>query len=143
MKKAVRSTLILFFASIIVNNLHRVFANEQMITPFVLEKEISISVAWYAKHICDLLSFSLLMVCVCSILKPVEKHLRDAKWVGHNSMFIFVRVWHRIFFIVVVVSVLDLIHYFISFRQTDWYFLIQNGFFFIMTSYYLYKAYRK
>jgi len=143
MKKHLRNTLILFFASVLVNNFHRIFSSGDMIYPFPMEPEIKISIAWYAKMVCDLLSATLFTMCICAVLKPVEKHLHEVTWVGHNAMYVFVKVWHRIFFIVAVVNGLDLLHYIISFRQTNWFFLIQNGFFFTMTSYYLYKAYRK
>ena len=143
MKKQVTRTLLLFFISVLVGNLNRAFNSSEMIAPFTVKPDIQISIAWYAKHVCDLLSFSLLMLCVCSILKPVENHLKEASWVGHNAMYVFVRVWHRIFLIVFIVSCLDLVHYIISFRQMEWFFLIQNGLFFIMTSFYLYKAYKK
>ncbi len=143
MKKQVTKTLVLFFVSVLVNSIDRAFQSEEMIAPFMYADDIKISIAWYAKHICELLSFSILMLCVCSILRPVEKHLNEVKWVGHNAMYVFVKVWHRIFFIVFIVSCLDLVHYIISFRQLHWFFLIQNGFFFIMTSIYLFKAYKK
>lgn len=143
MKKSVKTTLILFFLSVFINTLHRAFNSQELIYPFWYEKEIAISVAWHTKHICELLSFTLMMLCVCYVLKPVEHHLQDVKWVGHNALLVFVKVWHRIFWVVVVISLLDLLHYIISFRQTEWFFLIQNGIFFIMTGYYLFKAYKK
>lgn len=143
MKKHLRNSLALFFASVLVTNLHRPFTSGEMIFPFPLEPEIKISIAWYAKMICDLVATMLFTMCICAVLSPVEKHLKEVTWVGHNAMYVFVKVWHRIFFIVAVVNGLDLLHFMISFRQTNWFFLIQNGFFFIMTSYYLYKAYRK
>lgn len=143
MKKSVKTTLILFFLSVFVNTIHRAFNSQELIYPFIYEKEIPISIAWYTKHICELVSFTLIMLCVCYILKPVEKHLMEVKWVGHNALLVFVKVWHRIFWVVVIISLLDLVHYIISFRQTEWFFLIQNGIFFLMTAYYLFKAYKK
>lgn len=143
MKKHLRNSLILFFGSVLVNSLHRAFTDSGMIYPFPWEPDISISIAWYAKHISELSSAILFTMCICAVLKPVEKHLNDVSWVGHNAMYVFVKVWHRIFFIVAVVNGLDLLHYLISFRQTNWFFLIQNGFLFLMTAIYLYKAYRK
>jgi hypothetical protein len=143
MKKNVRTTLVLFFLSVFVNNFNRVFSSPEIITPFPFDKDVSISVAWYAKHICELLSFSLLMLCVCFILKPVEEHLKTVQWVGHNSLHTFVKVWHRIFWVVFLVSGLDLVHYILAFRHIEWFFLIQNGLFFLLTIFYLFKAYRK
>lgn len=143
MRKSVKITLILFFLSVFFNTAHRAFKSQEMIHPFIYKKEVYISVAWYAKHICELLSFSLIMCCFCYILKPVEKHLQEVKWVGHNSLLVFVKVWHRIFVLVVIISLLDIVHYIASFRQNEWFFLIQNAIFFILTGYYLFKAYKK
>lgn len=143
MKKSVRTTLVLFFLSIFINNLNRAFSSAEMINPYPLKTDIAISVAWYAKHICELLSFSLLMLCICFILKPVEEHLKTVQWVGHNSLHTFVKVWHRIFWVVFLVSGLDFIHYILAFRNIEWFFLVQNGFFFLLTTFYLFKAYRK
>jgi hypothetical protein len=143
MKKNVYTTLLLLFFSIFVNSLNRAFNSGEIIYPYSLEPTIPISIAWYAKHVCELISFSLLMLCVCFILRPVEKHLSEVKWVGHNAIFVFVKVWHRIFWVIFFTSILDTINYLISFKQAEWFFLIQNGLFLIMTSYYLYKAFRK
>jgi hypothetical protein len=143
MKKSVKITLILFFLSVFFNTAHRAFTSNEMIHPFIYNKEVAISIAWYSKHICELVSFTLVMSCVCFILKPVERHLQEVKWVGHNSILVFVKVWHRIFTLVVIISLLDILHYVISFRQTEWFFLIQNAIFFILTGYYLFKAYKK
>lgn len=144
MKKSVKTTLILFFLSVFVNTIHRAWQSDTtIIHPFIYEKGIAISVAWYTKHICELLSYTLFVLCVCYILKPVEHHLQDVKWVGHNALLVFVKVWHRIFWVVVITSCLDITHYLLSFRQTEWFFLIQNLIFFLMTGYYFFKAYRK
>jgi len=142
MRKATIRSLTLFFLSVIVNNLHRGWQSNTPIHPFFIG-DTAISIGWYTKMLCEMLSFSLLMLCVCAILKPVEKHFETVQWVGHNALFIFVKVWHRIFWVVVVISGLDIFHFLLSFRQTEWFFLIQNGVFFLMTSYYLYKAYRR
>lgn len=143
MKKSVANSLILFFLSIICQSVYRAFPSDEMIRPFMLKPDIEISVAWYAKHLSDLFSFMLLMFCIVSILRPVEKHLQDSRWVGHNAMLTFVKLWHRIFFVVAITGALDIVHYFISFKQTQWFFLAQNGVFFLMTFFYLFKAYRK
>lgn len=144
MKKSVKTTLILFFLSVFVNTIHRVWQSDTtMLYPFFYKKDIAIPISWYSKHICELLSFTLIMLCVCYILKPVEHHLKEVKWVGHNALLVFVKVWHRIFWVVVIISLLDLLQYIISFRQTEWFFLIQNAIFFLMTGYYLFKAYKK
>jgi len=143
MRKSVKTTLILFFLSVFFNTAHRAFSSNQTIHPFFYNKELAISIAWYAKHICELVSFTLIMCCVCFVLKPVEKHLQEAQWIGHNSLLVFVKVWHRIFTLIVIISLLDLLHYVASFRQTEWFFLIQNAIFFILTGYYLFKAYKK
>lgn len=143
MKKPVTITLTLLFLSAIVNNLNRGIISSEMITPYFFEPAIKISVAWYAKHICELLSFSLIILCVCYVQRTVEQHLSKVSWPGHNTLYVFVKVWHRIFWTIFIISIVDLFHYLISFRQMEWFFLIQNGIFFTMTSYYLYKAYRK
>jgi len=142
MKKPIAKTLLLFFLSVIINNAHRAWRSAEMIQPFLIN-DLQISVAWYAKLLCDMISFTLIMMCICFVLQPVESHMKNSEWKGHNAIYIFVKVWHRVFWVVVVISVLDIAHYLLSFRQTEWFFLVQNGIFFIMTSYYLYKAYRK
>jgi len=142
MKKDTVRALSFFFLSTIVNNIYRGWQNNKLIKPFLIN-DIEISVSWYSKMLCDMTSFLLLMLCVCAILKPVEKHFENVQWVGHNALFIFVKVWHRIFWVVVIISALDIAHFLLSFRQTEWFFLIQNGIFFLMTSYYLYKAYKR
>lgn len=143
MKKDVKITLILFALSVFMNNLNRAFTSSEIINPYPLMPDIKISVAWYAKHISELISFSLLMLCVCCILKPVKQHLKSVIWLGHNTLLTFVSVWHRIFMIVFLVSILDLIHYFIAFRRIEWFFLVQNGLFFLLTIFYLFKAFKK
>jgi len=143
MKQSVAKSLFLFFLSIICQSVYRAFPSDEMIAPFFLKPEIHISIAWYAKHLSDLFGFSLLMFCVVFILRPVEKHLQNSEWVGHNAMLTFVKLWHRIFFVVAITGLMDIVHYAISFKQTQWFFLVQNAIFFLMTFYYLFKAYRK
>lgn len=143
MKKAVIKSLALFFFSIVCQSIYRGFSSDAMIKPFPWATDTAISIAWYAKDLCDLFSFAALMLCVVYIFKPIEKHLAASQWIGHNAMLVFVKMWHRIFFVVAVTGGLDIIHYLLSFKQTHWFFLVQNAIFFIMTFYYLFKAYRK
>lgn len=143
MKKYVFLSLSLFFLSAFLNNLYRIFNSDEIIKPFFLKKELEISVAWYAKHVCELLSFSFLMLCICSILKPVRNHLKNSNWLGHNSIYVFTKLWSRLFCTVVWISLFDLLHYIIAFRQLEWFFLIQNALFFLLTSYYIFHAYKK
>ena len=143
MKKTTYTTLFFFFASVLVNNANRAWSSTELINPFVLERGIEISIAWYAKHIAELSAYILFMLCVVSILRPVENHLQKVQWIGHNYMLTFVSVWHRIFVVTTWIGGLDLFHYLIAFRQWDNFFLIQNLVFFILTSYYLWKAYKQ
>jgi hypothetical protein len=143
MKRNVTISLTLFFLSVFINNFNRAFSSDELINPFIFEKEIEISIAWYSKHICELVSFCLLMLCVCYVLKPVEKHLMEVEWPGHNSILTFVKVWHRIFWVVAVTAILDVVNYFLTYKRCQEFFLLQNAIFLIMTGYYLFKAYKK
>lgn len=149
MKKAAFRSVITFFIGCILPQIHRAFARPIVrINPFHYGvdrdgKELIIFLQWYVKDIGEALSFTAMMMTICFILKPIEKHLKEAKWVGHNSMMIFVKMWYRVFTVVIVISILDLIHYLLSYRHSEWFFLISNGIFLFFTVYYIYKAYRK
>lgn len=150
MKKYTIRTVATLIVSWVLPHVHRLWNNMpiEKITPFYFGrgktgKPLEISVQWYVKDIGDLLSFSLLMLTVVMILFPVIKHLKEVKWVGHNQLLIFVTLWHRLFLIVLVSSVFDLIHYLIAFRQVEWYFLILNGGYVVMSIYFIQKLWKR
>lgn len=135
--------IILFFLSCFLPQFYRLFNTKpaRILHPFFLKKDITISKAWYIKDICEALSFSFLMLTICFILKAVERHLEEVDWRGSNKMLAFTKTWHRIFYVVFITSIFDLAHYLISFKQTEWFFLILNGFFLFLTAYYIYRLY--
>lgn len=141
MKNHVIFTLTLFFLSIVLNSVYRAFPSDEIIHPFFLNKSIPISIAWYAKHLSELFSFSMLMWCFCRILTPIEKHLEDSIWIGKNGLYVFVKMWHRVLWVVAITSVFDIVHYVISFRQFQLFFLIQNTIFFVVSIHFIFKAY--
>ena len=108
-----------------------------------MEKEIPISVAWYAKHLSELFSYSVLMFCFCFILQAVEYQLEKIGGIWLAALYVFVKMWHRLLWVVAVTSVLDIVHYVISFRQFQLFFLIQSFLFLIATIYFIFKAYYK
>jgi hypothetical protein len=143
MKKYAILTISFLFASIFVNNSYRIFQSTGIIYPFPYRSEINISLAWYTKILADHVSFTLLMTCIIYVLKPIILYIEKSEWIGKNPMLIFVRLWHRIFCIVFIVSIADIFHYLLAFKQSQIFFLVQNAIFIILTSYYLFKAYKK
>lgn len=150
MKKYTIRTVVTLSLSWVIPMLYRLWNNSpiEYIHPFLYGtgkdgNPLRISIQWYVKDIGELISYSLVMLTVCMILIPVIKHLQEVKWVGHNGLLIFVTVWQRLFQIIFWASVFDLIHYIIAFRQIEIYFLILNGFYFLLSFYYLFKLWRR
>ncbi len=150
MKKGSIYIIIIFFVSLLIPQIHRICSNHSIILlhpfPFGFDSKglpISISLQWYLKEIGEILGTTGLFLCVCVVLKPVENHLKEVKWIGHNGLLIFVTMWRRIFYIVTAGYVFDLIHYLTSYRHSESFFLITNAVFLFWTGWYIYKAYKK
>lgn len=143
MKRYSIVTIALLFASIFANNFYRIIKSTGIIYPFPYRLDINISLTWYAKLLSDQISFSLIMACVIFILKPIILYIEKSEWIGKNPMLIFAKLWQRIFIVILIVSIADIFHYILAFKQSQIFFLIQNGLFIALTSYYLYKAYRR
>lgn len=150
MKKYTIRTISTLIIGWVLPHIHRLWNNKpiEKITPFLFGKgkdgkPIKISVEWYVKDIGDLLSFSLLMLTVVMILIPVIDHLKKVQWHGHNQLLIFVTLWYRLFLVILVSSIFDFIHYMVAFRQIEWYFLILNGGYVIMSTYFIQKLWKQ
>lgn len=140
MKKYAISSVVLLFLSVLAGQFDRAFNSTDAVRPFMLI-DAETSLGWYTDYLCDLISFSLLMYAVIVILKPIKLHfLEDEK---RNWLYGFVKMWHRVFWVIFITSLLDIVHFVIAARQFDKFFLIQNGLFLIMTGYFIYKLYRK
>jgi len=137
-------SIALFCIACFAPQVYRTFnSNPVMIHPFYFMPETAISVAWYLKDIGEMISYSVIMFIVTLVLKPIESHLEDVKWSGHLGLLSFVKLWHRFFFVIFVISVFDLGHYVLAFKQSEVFFLVLNGFFVVLTGRYAYKIYRK
>lgn len=129
--------------SVFTNNIDRLFTSPKPTNPYFFRHDIVTSIGWYWDYLGDLISFSLLMYCVVLVLKPVYIHFRDTPVQAHTGLFIFTKLWHRIFLVIFVTSILDIIHYVLAARQIQQFFLIQNAVYLIMTGYFIFKAYHK
>lgn len=144
-KKYTIRTIVTLVISWILPQIHRIYNNFpiKIIHPFPYAKQVEISTQWYVKDLGDLSSFSLLMVMVYMVLIPVRNHLKEAQWVGHNRLLNFVTLWHRLFLIIIIASIFDIVHYILAFRQLEWYFLILNGGYLVMSLYYIQKLWKR
>jgi hypothetical protein len=149
-KKYVISSISLLMLSVFTNNVDRVFRSNEAVAPFplyqptVLDKVRGItSVGWYWDYLGDLFSFAFLMLAIVLILQPIYYHFKLLSGNTYSHLYVFTKMWHRVFWVIFVTSVLDIIHYVLAARQFEKFFLIQNGIFLIMTAYFIYKAYRK
>lgn len=139
-RKYIISSISLLMLSVASNNIDRAFNSPVATRPYPLRPVIETSVGWYWDYLGDLCSFSFLMLAVVLILHPVYYHFKE---IQHAPLYVFTKMWHRVFWVIFVTSVLDVLHYVLAARQIEQYFLIQNGVFLIMTGYFIYKAYRK
>lgn len=140
MKKQTIISVSLFLLAALLPNVHRMLNNEHIYKfhPFPFSN-MEISLQWYVKDLGDLFSYSLVMLLVLFLLRVVEKHLEGEQWKGHDKILSFIKVWERVFNITFIISIFDIAHYLLSFKQTEWLYLVMNGIFWIMTCYYLFK----
>lgn len=145
MKKYWIISLSLLFLSVITGNLDRFtrLNDGGYIKPFPLMQDEQIHLWWYSKHIAELASFSLLMLMVCYIMKGIEQYFMEKPGESYTGIFIFVKTWHRLFWVIAITSLLDLIHYLLAFKRLEEFFLIQNGLYLMITAFFIYKAFRK
>jgi len=144
MKKSIRITVVLFALAFLLPNLHRAFSGYgvERVQMFLLSNEV-ISVQWYVKMLCQHISFLCTMLLVCSILKPVARHIGQAPWVGHNAVQEFVVMWWWVFAIISATAAIDVIHFIIAFQRIEWLFLLQNFLFLLLASYKIYYTLKK
>lgn len=145
MKWFVIKTVTLFFLSVFVANAHRVLnaSRIEMLHPFIARPEIPISRHWYYLFLGDLISYSFVWLWVCFTLNPIQRHLQDIKWAGTNPYLVFVTLWHNIFWVCFFASILDIAHFLIGFKTIDWWFVVQNSVFLIISIYFICKSYFK
>lgn len=142
MKKFVIKTMLFFCASYFIQYVYKFVVNPIMVNPFPLRPDISISTDWMFKYYGELISYSFMMLAICYVLNPIEQHLKE-KMNSYYGLYIFVRMWHRVFWVIFFTSILDIINYALSFKRNEYFFLIQNGLFLILTCYFIYKTYKK
>ena len=143
MKKYILSSIALLMLSVFANNVDRIFYSPAAVHPYPLKPAIVTSVGWYWDYLGDLISFSFLMLAVVLILQPVYYHFRHLSKNSYQHLFVFTKMWHRVFWVIFVTSILDILHYVLAARQFEYFFLVQNAVFLLMTGYFIYKAYRK
>jgi hypothetical protein len=136
-------TVILFILACTVPHLYRVLPTEPVVrhSLFPYSNEV-ISWPWYSKFLCDKISFFLLMLLIYKVLQPVKNHIQKQQWIGHNRLLIFVQLWVRVFSMIAISAFLDILHFALAFQKWEWYFLAQNILFTVITSYYIYKAFK-
>lgn len=142
-RKYVISSISLLMLSVAANNVDRFFYSIKAVKPYPLRKSIETSVGWYWDYLGDLSSFAFLMLAVVLILQPVYYHFKALSTNTYQHLYVFTKMWHRVFWVIFVTSILDIIHYVLAARQIEQFFLIENGIFLFMTGYFIYKAYRK
>lgn len=99
--------------------------------------------AWYADMLGDLVSFTLIMWCVVIILAAVCDHFDDFTKPGYYGLYMFSWMWHRVFWVIAITSMLDIVHYLLAARQWHLFFVLQNGLFLLITAVFIIKALRK
>lgn len=145
MKRFVIKTVSLFFLSIITANAHRIFNASpiDIIHPFILQKSLPISKHWYYLFLGELISYSCVWLWVCFTLKPIINHLQNIKWNGNNPYLVFLTLWYDIFWVCFYASILDILHYLISFKRIWWWFIIQTTVFLFISIFFICKSYYK
>lgn len=136
-------SITLLFMSVFANNIDRVFRSDAGINPFPLRPDIRTSVGWYWDYLGDIVSFTFLMGTVVVILEVVYAHFADFRKKGYYALYTFTWMWHRVFWVILLTSVLDLIHYLLAARQIEWFFLGINGVFLVLTAIFIYKAFKR
>ena len=141
MKQKLFVSLFLFLSASILPHAHRLWNNRPIVkfNPFPLSPDTTISHQWYVKDIGDQFGFILLMALVVYVMGIVIEHLKNYDWHGHNFVLEFARVWRRVFYVVLLISIFDLLNYLLSFRQSERIFLIENLLYWLLSGYYLYK----
>lgn len=140
MKRYALTSIILLFISVLVGQVDRAYNSVSAIKPFLIS-DYETTIGWYTDYLCDLCSFSFLMAAVIVILKPISVHFFTEEI--HSWLYGFVKMWHRVFWVIFVTSLLDIVHFIIAARQIEWFFLAQNGIFLLMTGFFIYKLYRR
>jgi hypothetical protein len=141
-KKTTIRPIVLLLLSVFTGQVDRMFNSPRAINPFPYYNQPT-SLGWYTDYLGDLCSFSILMYCVISILSPLAMYFKWKNDFTHHSLFIFSMLWIRLFQVVFITSLLDIVHFVLAARQWELFFLIQNGIYLLMTGYLIYKAYRK
>ena len=142
MKKYVIKSLVFFGVSYFIQYAYKFVEHPVKVNPFPLKPDIAISTDWLAKHYGELVSYSFMMLAICYVLNPIERHFRE-KRTSFFALYIFTRMWHRVFWVIFFTSLLDIVNYALSFKRNEYFFLIQNGLFLILTCYFIYKTYKR
>lgn len=135
-------SIVLLMLSVFTNNADLVFYEDGTINPFPFHPGPT-SKAWYWDMLFDLVSFSLIMCCIVVVLDVVSIHFTDFKKHGYYELYVFTWMWHRVFWVIAITSALDIIHFMLAARQWEWYFLVQNALFLIISCYFIFKAFWK
>jgi len=141
MRRATILSVVLFLLAALLPNIHRVLNNVKMekLHPFPLDRSVGISAQWYIYDIGQAASYMLIMWLVVVILRAVENYIENKESPVPRGFLSFVKVWERVFTVTLIISIFDIIHYLISFRHTEWLYLVMNGVFWIMSCHYLFK----
>jgi hypothetical protein len=141
MKKSAFLSVSLLMLSVFAGQMDRVFVNSQKAISFLLYDGAT-SLSWYADYLGDLLSFSLFMLCIITVMKPIYVHFERLQDTVHHRLYVFTRLWYRLFNVIFIISVIDVFHFILAARQSEIIFLSQNILFLLLTIGLTYKAYR-
>lgn len=142
MKKTAALSTGYLFCSVFAGHVDRVFVKNEKVIKFpFLDSPTTLN--WYADYLGDLCSYSLFMLCLITVMKPVYRHFENMQDTVHHRMFIFTRLWHRLFWVITITSFVDVIHFILAARQIEAVFLIQNIAFLLVTVVLIIKAYSR
>lgn len=134
--------IVLLLISVVAGQMDRWYNSPKAISPFPFYNHPT-SLGWYTNYLGSLCSFSIFALCLIVVQQTLRNYFYSIKDTAHYNLFNFSNLWLRLFKVVFLTSLLDIIHFLLAARQWQIFFLIQSGGYLIATAVLIYKTYKR